>query len=228
MKDENSTCKCEDCDSAVYARGYCRKHYNRFWRKGKFDGKPRGGESGYTMVETDAIRSRMRERERAQHMYDHVVGLDNRVKWRSIINDLDEEIEAIRTRVAGRGKKKNDPEAEADAFPLSPPDGVAYAVFENQDGRPVIRVEARERGRWANGYEIRVREHEASPSMYYLEVFDSEDLVEMLCVTPETATKSVDSRSTFIGVTTLLGDMPVECVKVLDGGSDREQDSEKS
>lgn len=218
MSDEKPTCKCEDCDSVVYARGYCRKHYNRFWRKGKFDGKPRGGESGYTMVETDAIRSRIRERERAQHMYDHVVGLDNRVKWRSVINDLDEEIEAIRARVARREEKGDAPESEA--FPLLPSDGCAYAVFKNQDGRPAIRVEARERGRWANGYEIRVREHEESSSMYYLEVFDHEELVEMLCVTPETATASVESRSTFIRVVMLLEDMPVECVKVLDGGSD--------
>jgi hypothetical protein len=35
----DATCKAENCDKAIHAKGYCARHY-RSWRKGKM-GKPR-------------------------------------------------------------------------------------------------------------------------------------------------------------------------------------------
>jgi hypothetical protein len=93
------TCQYEDCKERVYARCYCRKHYNMLWRKGTV-GKAHvlnADEEGLRMDEVERLRSYERELKRAEQMYAVVCGLEGRVKWRREIDTVKTEIAKIKS-----------------------------------------------------------------------------------------------------------------------------------
>lgn len=92
------TCQYEDCDAKVYARGYCRRHYNMLWRKGSV-GRAHAlseDEKGLRMDQIERLRSLERELKRAKQMYKVVCGIEGRVKWHREIVMVGNEIEKLK------------------------------------------------------------------------------------------------------------------------------------
>lgn len=92
-------CQFEDCDGIVYARNYCRRHYNQLWRQGKV-----GRANSLTAEEqrmptrnVEILRSLEREFKRAKVMYSAVCGLEGRVKWYREIQNIKQEISKIKS-----------------------------------------------------------------------------------------------------------------------------------
>ncbi len=85
---EQSCCQVQDCTNPVHARGYCRRHYGRIWRREK------RGASGNTedREKRDRLRALERELLRARQMYDVVVGTPGRIKWRREMDAVKAEI----------------------------------------------------------------------------------------------------------------------------------------
>lgn len=48
-------CSIEGCDKPARARGWCRTHYDRWWRNGDMAVKPRGGRRHHGMTSTHAF-----------------------------------------------------------------------------------------------------------------------------------------------------------------------------
>ena len=67
---EQRCCQAPDCANPVHARGYCRRHYGRIWRREK---RGAGGNSE-DREKRDRLRALERELLRARQMYDVVVG----------------------------------------------------------------------------------------------------------------------------------------------------------
>jgi hypothetical protein len=107
------TCQYEDCSERVYARGYCRKHYNMLWRKGTV-GRAHAlnaDEEGLRMDEIERLRSLERELKRAEQMYAVVCGLEGRVKWRREIDTVKAEIAKIKSNAKVAKEKEVKKEA---------------------------------------------------------------------------------------------------------------------
>lgn len=108
---QNKTCQFEGCDERVYARNYCRKHYNMLWRQGAV-GRAHAlnpDELGLRLDEVEKLRSLERELKRAEQMYSVVCGVSGRVKWRR-------EIETVRKEIAKiKQNAKTDLEPESNA-----------------------------------------------------------------------------------------------------------------
>ena len=85
---EQSCCQATDCANPVHARGYCRRHYGRIWRREK-----RGaGGNAEDREKRDRLRALERELLRARQMYDVVVGTPGRIKWRREMDAVKVEI----------------------------------------------------------------------------------------------------------------------------------------
>jgi len=94
------TCSQADCDNPVYARGFCRKHYNMMWRKGRVGTiYEKIEQSNMTADEIYELNSIRREIERSKQMYNNVIGLDARVKWRKKITKLEHDLKESESRI---------------------------------------------------------------------------------------------------------------------------------
>ncbi len=90
-----TTCKVDGCKNSVHAKGYCRKHYGQIWRKGKVQVQQETNAPRQTFrrsEETERMRALEREFRRAELMYNNVVGLEGRLKWRREIVELKKEM----------------------------------------------------------------------------------------------------------------------------------------
>ena len=85
---EQRCCQAPDCANPVHARGYCRRHYGRIWRREK---RGAGGNSE-DREKRDRLRALERELLRARQMYDVVVGTPGRIKWRREMDAVKAEI----------------------------------------------------------------------------------------------------------------------------------------
>jgi hypothetical protein len=88
-------CSVEGCATLRYAKGLCRKHYNESWRMGHVGRAHDYVNSGYSKQQYETLSSKRRELARALEMYNHVYGLESRVKWRKEITELEKDIEKI-------------------------------------------------------------------------------------------------------------------------------------
>ncbi len=98
-KDKRKRCAVPGCNSPVHARGYCRRHYSQLWRgrrSGSSDDAKPSPRREHIHDDPERIRALERELQKAEHMYEVVVGFEGRVKWRR-------EMEAVRTELRRLG-----------------------------------------------------------------------------------------------------------------------------
>jgi hypothetical protein len=84
IANKNVKCKVNGCDNPVHAKCYCRKHYTQIWRKGEISLSPpchvpREPTRGMALKR---IRMLELELKKVDEMYNHVVGFENRLRWR--------------------------------------------------------------------------------------------------------------------------------------------------
>lgn len=99
-----SRCIVEGCPNPSHAKGYCRRHYGQIWRRGMiYDTSRRQRDEDESLLRRDdleRLRALERELQKAQQMYEVVVGFEGRVKWRRQIVAVQEEIRRLNeTRV---------------------------------------------------------------------------------------------------------------------------------
>lgn len=91
-----SRCIVEQCPNPAHAKGYCRRHYGQIWRRGMiYDTSKRQRDEDESLLRRDDLermRALERELQKAQQMYEVVVGFEGRVKWRRQIVAVQEEI----------------------------------------------------------------------------------------------------------------------------------------
>ncbi len=102
------TCIVEGCNESVHAKGYCRRHYGQIWRKGEISperGRGLVDENGNPRKESvERLRMLMREIKKADYMYEAVVGIEGRLKWRREIDSLQREINKISVELDNKGE----------------------------------------------------------------------------------------------------------------------------
>lgn len=94
MSDINESCLHTGCLEPVYAKGYCRKHYNSLWRSGKIGN--RSIVPGMSRKESDSMHSLERQLEEAKETYKNSYSLASRVHWRKEITEIEQKIEEDR------------------------------------------------------------------------------------------------------------------------------------
>lgn len=94
-----SRCIVEGCPNPSHAKGYCRRHYGQIWRRGMiYDTSKRQRDEDESLLRRDdleRLRALERELQKAQQMYEVVVGFEGRVKWRRQIVAVQEEIRRL-------------------------------------------------------------------------------------------------------------------------------------
>ena len=94
-----SRCIVEACPNPSHAKGYCRRHYGQIWRRGMiYDTSKRQRDEDESLLRRDdleRLRALERELQKAQQMYEVVVGFEGRVKWRRQIVAVQEEIRRL-------------------------------------------------------------------------------------------------------------------------------------
>ena len=91
-------CKVEDCNEPAHAKGYCRKHYAKMWReKGRKESDK--GTAKQSKKAKRAINERYRallfELKNARKMYDSVVGISTRIRWKKRMRWLQQELMSL-------------------------------------------------------------------------------------------------------------------------------------
>jgi len=110
-----SRCIVENCPNPAHAKGYCRRHYGQIWRRGMiYDTSKRQRDEDESLLRRDdleRLRALERELQKAQQMYDVVVGFEGRVKWRRQIVAVQEEIRRLNESQAQPAEAKPAPAA---------------------------------------------------------------------------------------------------------------------
>ena len=90
-------CSVDECKIVAHARGYCRKHYGQIWRKGRVttDAEAKLVGQKYRGDARERLKSLVRELERAESMYDMVIGLEGRLKWHRKMEEVKADIRKI-------------------------------------------------------------------------------------------------------------------------------------
>lgn len=86
------TCEAEGCERESVAKGLCRKHYGRYWRKGHL-------KIGKDEIPTGPFRPRLlailTEFKEAKIIYNNTVGIEGLMHWGQKIKELKEEATAF-------------------------------------------------------------------------------------------------------------------------------------
>lgn len=83
-------CRKKGCDEEVYARGLCRRHYQRdYSRKRRESAK----KSGTTPAQVSRMSALEREYASAMHCYNNVTGFTGRLKWAAELSRIRKEME---------------------------------------------------------------------------------------------------------------------------------------
>ena len=96
-------CKVENCHEPIHAKGYCRKHYARKWRERakeeeeKTSGKHTGRRK--SKVNSERKKALRFELKSATSMYDSVVGVSSRIKWKRRMKWLQSELRGLESSV---------------------------------------------------------------------------------------------------------------------------------
>ena len=113
-------CKVEGCENPVHSTGYCCKHYSQIRRKGRIYDAEIDATSKKTVAwrrnETDRIRGLERELRRAEAMYNNVVGMEGKLKWRRELTAIKQEMTRLGMPVPPAGTEKRTPGSVFVAF----------------------------------------------------------------------------------------------------------------
>ncbi len=116
-------CKVDGCEIRAHAKGYCNRHYGQIRRNGKISADTEGdtaNKAGMQFArrgdETDRMRALERELHRAEMMYNNVVGLEGRLKWRREIEDVKKEMARLGVPIPLPGAGKQTPMSDAVGF----------------------------------------------------------------------------------------------------------------
>jgi hypothetical protein len=116
---ERGICQVESCNDVVHARGYCRRHYGRYWRRGRLgtnagrtpqDNDRNGSDSGEVVAvgavseSQERLRTLERELRKAEQLYAAVVGFRGRIKWRREMEAVKAEILKLDDSYFSRGR----------------------------------------------------------------------------------------------------------------------------
>lgn len=78
----NVRCSVAGCTEPAHARGYCRKHYSRYWRKKPLvTPDPLVAPTTANTEHRIDVRALQRQLESSRHSYDLAVGLEARMRW---------------------------------------------------------------------------------------------------------------------------------------------------
>ncbi len=101
-------CQYDGCTDPVHAKGYCRKHYAKVWRErgreaaeaasGDGEGDKPIGRRG-RRASSERRKALSYELSTARRMYDSVVGIASRIKWRKRIRWLETELRGLESDV---------------------------------------------------------------------------------------------------------------------------------
>jgi len=83
-------CIIEGCEAQQLARGWCRRHYNEWYRSGDIDTE-REKHKHYSkrVNELDRRKSLEQELQETRAIYDAVIGTKNRLNWRRKLLELE-------------------------------------------------------------------------------------------------------------------------------------------
>ena len=90
-------CNVNGCQTPVHAKGYCQKHYTQVWCKGEIStvaSSRRTADRSRADLH-DRLRVLERELRKVEEMYNQVVGVESRVRWRREITAVRDEIDRI-------------------------------------------------------------------------------------------------------------------------------------
>jgi len=88
-------CCVDGCDERMHAKRYCRKHYSQIYRKGKIQPDKEEQEIDeklFTLNVGERIRALERELRRAEMMYQNVIGVAGRLRWRRELDEVKKEM----------------------------------------------------------------------------------------------------------------------------------------
>lgn len=101
-------CIVPGCKNPAHARGYCRKHYGQIWRRGMIyserpDHRRNPADSRLRREDADRLRAMERELRRALEMYNGVVGVAGRIRWRKELEMLELQIQEMNEKTKNAG-----------------------------------------------------------------------------------------------------------------------------
>ena len=88
---KGTMCGVAGCEYRSHARGYCRRHYSQIYRKGEIQPDKEEQEIGeklFPLNVGERIRALERELRRAEMMYQNVIGVAGRLRWRRECDEL--------------------------------------------------------------------------------------------------------------------------------------------
>lgn len=94
----NVHCSIAGCTEPAHARGYCRKHYGRYWRKKPL--VPPDPLATPPPAATDPridVKALQRQLESSRHSYDLSVGLEARMRWGRKVRELQATLNRVAT-----------------------------------------------------------------------------------------------------------------------------------
>jgi hypothetical protein len=89
-------CSIKGCPNDAHARGFCRCHYGRLWR-----GKPLcGAQARQEAPSSFNLQSLERQLADARRNHDLVIGLEGKMRWRHMIQELEQALSVARISLA--------------------------------------------------------------------------------------------------------------------------------
>jgi len=88
---KGAMCGIAGCEYQSHAKGYCRKHYGQIYRKGAIY-VAEVIEKPPPKNDSDRGRALARELRRAQMMYQNVIGVEGRLRWRRELDEVKKEM----------------------------------------------------------------------------------------------------------------------------------------
>ena len=96
----STKCVVPECDRRSHARGYCRKHYKQIYHGGKIrsaEEERQQAEKVASRPDAERIRAIEREMERVGALYQNVIGIEGRLKWRRELDELKKDWDRLGT-----------------------------------------------------------------------------------------------------------------------------------
>lgn len=82
----NKLCLVQECQHNIHAKGYCRRHYLQIWKHGKIINKTLDKKS--SICKKQQLKALQKEYERLLELYEAVIGIDGRLRYKNKINKL--------------------------------------------------------------------------------------------------------------------------------------------
>lgn len=89
-------CCVGSCTEQEHSRGYCRKHYGRLWRGRELEPEKKPEEKVVDVADAEQELMQMRK------LYDHVCGLEGRMRWSRRIRECEQFVRREQERMGRR------------------------------------------------------------------------------------------------------------------------------